>query len=132
QLTQRVDMVEEVKVVSSPADAESGRALGQVQMIVRSGTNQFHGSVVDGLRKTALNANTFWNNMQGLARQDLKRNQYAARIGGPVRKNKTFFFSLYDGNRQVTSAASTRTVLTAPARAGNFRFFPGAINSNAN
>jgi len=132
QLSQSVDMVEEVKVVSSPADAESGRALGQVQMIVRSGTNQFHGSAVDGLRNTALNANTFWNNMQGLPRQDLKRNQYAARIGGPIRKNRTFFFGLYDGNRQTTSAASTQTVLTKDARAGNFRFFPGAINANAN
>jgi hypothetical protein len=132
QLTQSVDMVEEVKVISSPADAELGRSLGQVQMIVRSGTNQFHGSLVDGLRNTDLNANTFWNNMQNLPRQDLKRNQYAARIGGPIRKNKTFFFVLYDGNRQVTSAASTSTVLTAQARAGNFRFFPGVQNANAN
>jgi len=132
QLTQSVDLVEEVKVVSSPADAESGRALGQVQMIVRSGTNQFHGSVVDGIRNTDLNANTFWNNFRGLPRQDLKRNQYAARVGGPIHKNKTFFFALYAGNRQVTSAASTATVLTQPARAGNFRFFPGAINANSN
>ena len=52
------------QVVSSPADARIGPALGQVQMIVRSGTNQFHGSAVDGLRNTALNANTFWNNLQ--------------------------------------------------------------------
>src|SRR6516165_1102741 len=132
QLTQSVDLVEEVKVVSSPADAESGRALGQVQMIVRSGTNQFHGSVVDGIRNTAFNANTFWNNFRGLPRQDLKRNQYAARLGGPIRKNKTFFFGLYAGNRQVSSAASTATVLTQQARGGNFRFFPGAINANAN
>src|SRR5215831_2658668 len=131
QLTQSVDLVAEVKVLTSPADAESGRALGQVQMIVRSGTNQFHGSVVDGLRNTALNANTFWNNFQGLPRQDLKRNQYAARLGGPIRKNKTFFFGLYAGNRQVSSAASTRSVLTEQARLGNFRFFPGAINANA-
>src|SRR5215831_17008546 len=132
QLTQSVDLVEEVKVVSSPADAESGRALGQVQMIVRSGTNQFHGSVVDGIRNTAFNANTFWNNFRGLPRQDLKRNQFAARLGGPIRKNRTFFFVLYAGNRQVSSAASTATVLTQQARNGNFRFFPGAINANAN
>jgi hypothetical protein len=132
QLTQTVDMVEEVKVTSSPVDAESGRSLGQVQMIVRSGTNQFHGSLWDGLRNTDLDANTFWNNFSQpyLPRQILIRNQYAARIGGPIRKNKTFFFALYDGNRQRTSATATNTVLTAPARQGNFRFFPGAINSN--
>ena len=132
QLSQSVDMVEEVKVVSSPADAESGRSLGQVSMIVRSGTNAFHGSAIDGLRNTDLDANTFWNNMSQpyLPRQTLIRNQYAARLGGPIRKNKTFFFVLYDGNRQKTSAAAINTVLTAPARAGNYRFFPGAINSN--
>src|SRR5579863_7163368 len=62
QLTQSVDMVEEVKVTSSPADAENGRTLGAVSMIVRSGTNTFHGSVTDGLRNTDLDANTFWNN----------------------------------------------------------------------
>lgn len=132
QLTQTVDMVEEVKVTSSPIDAESGRSLGQVQMIVRSGTNQFHGSVVDGLRNTDLDANTFWNNFNQpyIPRQVLIRNQYAARIGGPIRRNKTFFFFLYDGNRQRTSATGTNTVLTAQARQGNFRFFPGAVNSN--
>src|SRR5580700_1195519 len=132
QLTQTVDMVEEVKVTSSPADAENGRSLGSVSMIVRSGTNKFHGSAVDGLRNTDLDANTFWNNFSQpyIPRQTLIRNQFAARIGGPIRKNKTFFFVLYDGNRQRTSATATNTVLTAQARAGNFRFFPGAINSN--
>ncbi len=132
QLTQTVDMVEEVKVTSSPADAENGRSLGSVSMIVRSGTNKFHGSLVDGLRNTDLDANTFWNNFSQpyIPRQTLIRNQYAARMGGPIRKNKTFFFVLYDGNRQRTSATATNTVLTAQARAGNYRYFPGAVNSN--
>jgi hypothetical protein len=129
QLSQSVDLVEEVKVVSSPADVELGRALGQVQMIVRSGTNQLHGSVVDGLRNTDLNANTFFNNQSGLSRQILKRNQFAGRIGGPIRKNKTFFFFLYDGNRQRTSTSNNFEVLTSQARAGNFRFFPGVLDS---
>ena len=132
QLTQTVDMVEEVKVTSSPIDAENGRSLGSVSMIVRSGTNKFHGSATDGLRNTDLDANTFWNNFSQpyIPRQTLIRNQFAARIGGPIRKNKTFFFVLYDGNRQRTSATATNTVLTAQARAGNYRFFPGATNSN--
>src|SRR5580704_10346525 len=132
QLTQTVDMVEEVKVTSSPIDAENGRSLGSVSMIVRSGTNKFHGSATDGLRNTDLDAKTFWNNFNQpyLPRQILIRNQFAARIGGPIRKNKTFFFFLYDGNRQRTSATATNTVLTADARQGEYRFFPGAINSN--
>jgi hypothetical protein len=130
QFSQTVDMVEEVKVVTSPADVELGRALGQVQMIVRSGTNEFHGSVVEGLRNTAFNANTFWNNFSGLPRQDLKRSQFAGRIGGPIIKNKTFFFFLYDGNRQRTSSSSNATVLTSTARQGIYRFFPGVQNGN--
>jgi hypothetical protein len=132
QLTQSVDMVEEVKVTSSPADAENGRSLGSVSMIVRSGTNTIHGSVADFLRNTDLDANTFWNNFSQpyIPRQILIRNQFAARVGGPIRKNKTFFFVLYEGNRQRTSATATNTVLTAQARQGSFRFFPGAINSN--
>ena len=133
QFSQTVDLVEEVKVITSPADVESaGRALGQVQMIVRSGTNEYHGSLVDGIRNTALNANTFFNNKDGLPRLDLKRHQYAARIGGPIRQNKTFFFFLYDGNRQKTSDTANRTVLTDLARQGIFRFFPGVQNGNVN
>jgi len=130
QFSQSVDMVEEVKVVTSPADVELGRALGQVQMIVRSGTNELHGSLVDGIRNTAFNANTFWNNFAGLPRQDLKRHQFAGRIGGPIIKNKTFFFFLYDGNRQRTSSSSNQTVLTSTARQGIYRFFPGVQNGN--
>ncbi len=132
QLTQTVDMVEEVKVTSSPIDAENGRSLGSVSMIVRSGTNKIHGSATDGLRNTDLDANTFWNNFSQpyIPRQTLIRNQFAARAGGPIRKNKTFFFVLYDGNRQRTSATATNLVLTAQARAGQYRYFPGAINSN--
>lgn len=132
QFTETVDMVEEVKVTSSPVEAETGRSLGSVQMVIRSGGNQFHGSFTDGLRNTDLDANTFWNNFSQpyIPRQVLIRNQYAARLGGPIRKNKTFFFVLYDGNRQRTSATGIETVLTAPARQGIFRFYPGAINSN--
>ena len=130
QMTQSVDMVEEVKVVTSPADVELGRALGQVQMIVRSGGNKFSGSLTDGFRNTDLNANTWFNNRDGLARQDLKRHQFAARVGGPIQKNKTFYFFLYDANRQRTSASSNASVLTSAARQGIFRFFPGVQNGN--
>ena len=132
QLSQSVDMVEELKVVTSPVDAELGRSLGSVQMIVRSGSNQIHGSAVDGLRNTDLNANTFFNNLNSLPRSILKRNQFAARIGGPIRRNKTFFFFVYDGNRQVTSSSVTQTVLTATARTGVFRYYSGVTNGNAN
>src|SRR5436305_953833 len=60
-----VDSVQEVRVVTSPADAEFGRGSGQVQILTRSGTNEFHGSVFESNRNTALNANTWFNNLRG-------------------------------------------------------------------
>jgi hypothetical protein len=127
-----VDRVEEVKVVTSPADAEYGRGSGQVQLVSRSGTNKFHGSVYDFAHNTDLNANSWSNNRNGLPRSVQVLNQTGARVDGPVRKNKTFFFALFEAsiNRALTS--ETDTVPTASARQGIFRFYPGVQNANAN
>jgi hypothetical protein len=136
-----VDLVQEVRVVTSPADAEFGRGSGQVQMITRSGTNEFHGSVFEAHRNTALNANNWFNNQRGLnprtgeevsPRDFLIRNQFGGRLGGPVWKNKTFFHALYEGQRIATRNAVTTTVFTDTARRGLYRFFPGVQNANAN
>ena len=96
------DLVRELRVVTSPADAELGRGSGQIMVATRSGTNDFHGSLFDTHRNTALNANTWFNNLNGVARNVLIRNQFGGRLGGPVIRNKTFFFFLYDGQREVT------------------------------
>ncbi|HEX4948810.1 MAG TPA: carboxypeptidase-like regulatory domain-containing protein [Blastocatellia bacterium] len=136
-----VDLVQEVRVVTSPADAEFGRGSGQVQMITRSGTNEFHGSVFEAHRNTALNANTWFNNQRGVdprtgeeisPRNFLIRNQFGGRLGGPIWKNRTFFHALYEGQRIAQRAAITSTVFTETARRGLFRFFPGVQNGNAN
>ena len=63
-----VDTVQEIRVITSPADAELGRGSGQVQLSSRSGTNEFHGSVFEFLRNTSLNANNFFNNQRGQPR----------------------------------------------------------------
>lgn len=136
-----VDLIQEVRVVTSPADAEFGRGSGQVQMITRSGTNEFHGSAFESHRNTALNANTWFNNQRGVdprtgeeisPRNFLIRNQFGGRLGGPIWKNKTFFHVLYEGQRQASRGAVTSTVFTETARRGLFRFFPGVQNGNAN
>jgi hypothetical protein len=136
-----VDLVQEVRVVTSPADAEFGRGSGQVQMITRSGTNEFHGSVFESHRNTALNANTWFNNQRGRnprtgeevsPRDFLIRNQFGGRLGGPIWKNKTFFHVLFEGQRIATRNAVTTTVFTDTARRGLYRFFPGVQNGNAN
>jgi hypothetical protein len=142
-----VDRVEELRVVTAPADAEFGRGSGQVQMITRSGTNEFHGSLFEFHRNTALNANTWFNNQRGTdprtgaaisPRNVLIRNQFGGRVGGPVTipklyngRNKTFFFFLYDAQRIAQRTAVNTTVYTASARQGLVRFFPGVRNGNA-
>src|SRR5437764_1801373 len=124
------DLVEEVRVIVAPADAEMGRGTGQVQMATRSGTNQFHGSLFESNRNSALSANSWGNNFNGVAKDYKNGNQFGARLGGPVIKNKTFFFFLYEGQRFLTKQYFTGSVLTAEARQGNFRFFPGVQNGN--
>ena len=126
-----VDLIEEVRVVTSPADAEFGRGSAQIQLITRSGTNEFHGSVFESHRNTALNANEWANNLRGDPRDVLIRNQFGGRIGGPIKKNKTFFHFVYEGQRLRQKNDTTATVLTDQARAGIFRFFPGVRNGNA-
>lgn len=135
-----VDRIEEFRIITAPADAEFGRGSGQVQMLTRSGTNQFHGSLFEFHRNTVLNANTWFNNQRGTdprtgeaisPRNNLIRNQFGGRIGGPIVKNKTFFHFLYDAQRIHSSSAVTQTVFTEAARQGLFRFFPGVRNGNA-
>jgi len=127
-----VDIVDEVRVITSPADAEYGRGSGQVLLTMKSGGNQFHGSLFEAHRDTVLNANTWFNNLNGNPRNGLIRNQFGGRIGGPVIKNKTFFFFDYEGQRQVTRNTVTNTTYTAAARQGLFRYYPGVRNGNVN
>lgn len=126
------DRIEEFRVITSPADAELGRGSGQIQMISRSGTNEFHGSVFETHRNTALTANTFFNNQRGDPRNFLIRNQFGGRLGGPVLRNRTFFHALFEAQRIRTRDSVSSTVYTEPARRGIFRFFPGVRNGNAN
>jgi hypothetical protein len=126
-----VDRIEEVQVITSPVDAEFGRGSGQIILNSRSGNNTFTGSLFEQHRNTALNANTFFNNLQGVPRNILIRNQFGARLGGPIRKNRTFFHFLWESSRIRQNGSTTRTVYTSTARQGLFRFFPGAQNANA-
>ncbi len=137
--TVSIDRVEEFRIVTSPADAEYGRGGAQVQMVTRGGTNTFHGSAWEELRNTDFNANDWFNNQAGTntltgqqnsPRNILIRNQFGARFGGPLKKNKTFFNGIWEEDHQNQRIAANSTVLTPSALAGNFRFFPGAQNQN--
>src|SRR5215475_6401665 len=124
------DLVDEVRVIVAPADAELGRGSGQIQMTTRSGTNDLHGSTFWVNRNSVLNANSWNNNFQGAGKDYYNGNQFGGRVGGPIIKNKTFFFFLFDGQRFLTKANFTGVVLTDQARQGIFRYFPGVQNGN--
>jgi hypothetical protein len=124
------DLVDEVRVIVAPADAEMGRGSGQVQMSTRSGTNQLRGSLFWTNRNSALDANSWTNNFNGVQKDYRNGNQFGVRLGGPIIKNKTFFFFLYEGQRYVRKEQFIGPVLTGPARQGIFRFFPGVQNGN--
>ena len=112
------DAVEEFRVDTNNYSAEYGRfGNGVINVITRSGTNEFHGSLFEFLRNTALNANTY----NALVKPPLHRNQFGGSFGGPIIHNKTFFFGTYSGLRQnTTTFLSSAVVPTAAERAGDF------------
>ena len=94
------DAVGEFRVVTNNQSAEYGRAAGAtVNVAYRSGTNQFHGDAWEFFRDTALNATTFFKPADG-QKPPLRRNQFGGVLGGPIVKNKAFFFADYEGFRQ--------------------------------
>ncbi len=127
------DLVGEVRMVLTPVDAELGRGNGQVQILTRSGTNDFRGSAVWNVQNSALYANNWGNNRtRPRTEQDWKNvHQWTGRYGGPIVKNKTFFFALYDGQFHRTREVVNSPVLTDTARKGVYRYFPGWNNGNA-
>jgi hypothetical protein len=125
------DLVEEVKVVVAPVDAETARGNGQVQMITRSGTNQFRGSLSWSNHNSSLDANDWFNNRNGIGKSYDNRNLYSARLGGPIFKNKTFFFALFSGQRDFKKVAATGLTWTDMAKAGIFRYWPNVDSTNA-
>jgi hypothetical protein len=125
------DLVEEIRVITAPVDAEFGRGSGQVQMVTRSGSNQFRGSAFWTNRNSALDASKWFNNFNGVKKDYENRNQFGIRLGGPIIKNKTFFFFLIDEQRYMIRQTFVGNVLTPLARQGIYRFFPGADNQNA-
>jgi hypothetical protein len=127
------DMLDEFKVLTGNNTAEYGRnSGGQVAMITRSGTNDFHGNAFWFYRTPRLNANEFQNNLQGLGKAQLEQNIYGGGVGGPVWKNRTFFFVEFQGLRARSSAATSRTVFTEQARQGILRYVKGGRNQPAN
>jgi hypothetical protein len=123
------DSVEEFRVTTANANANEGRSSGaQLSLVTKSGTNQFHGSVYEYHRPTFTVANDWFNKQAQLANGQpnipgkLIRNTFGAAVGGPIFKNKLFFFANYEGQRTAENVQVTQTVPTASYRAGNLTY----------
>jgi carboxypeptidase family protein len=113
------DAIQEFRVQTNSYNAEYGRfASGIINVVTKSGTNQFHGSAYEFVRNTVFNAND-WGSV--LPRPPFHRNQFGGTVGGPIRHDRTFFFASYSGLRQTTSTfLSGAVVPTALERTGDF------------
>jgi len=118
-----LDSVEEFRTITTNGGADMGRTSGaQVTLVTRSGTNTFHGSLYEVNRNTALEANNFFNNRIGTPRTQLVRNVFGGSLGGPIKKDRLFFFLNYEGRRDASSQSVVRTVPTADFRNGIFTY----------
>jgi Carboxypeptidase regulatory-like domain/TonB dependent receptor len=116
-----VDALEEFKVQSSTYSAEFGRSSGGVVNIqIKSGQNDFHGSAFEFLRNDALDANNFFNNKNGRAKPPYRQNQFGGTFGGRIRRDKMFFFGDYQGGRIRDSQTFLSTVPSLKMRSGDF------------
>jgi hypothetical protein len=116
-----VDALDEFKLQTSTYSAEFGRSLGGVVNIqIKSGSNAFHGSAYEFHRNDAFDANNFFNNRAGRPKPDFKQNQFGGTLGGPIYKNKTFFFGDYQGLRINAGQTFLSTVPTLKMRNGDF------------
>ncbi|MDX1981171.1 MAG: TonB-dependent receptor [Bryobacteraceae bacterium] len=115
------DALQEFKVQTNSYSAEYGRTNGGVlNMVLRSGTNQFHGVFYEFLRNSKMDANNFFANRAGAALPSFKRNQFGAAGGGPIVRDKAFFFINYEGLRQRQGSSFTGTFPTALEKQGDF------------
>ncbi len=105
------EALEEFRVTTANGNANQGRSSGsQVNLVTKSGQNGFHGSAFENYRSKGFTANDWFNNHAGLAKGDLIRHTFSGGIGGPIIKDKVFFFYNYEGRRDASSTGVTRVV----------------------
>jgi hypothetical protein len=116
-----VDAIAEFRIITHSANAEFGGALGSTtNLITRSGTNQVHGTLWEFLRNDAVDANNYF----AQTKEPLKQNQFGATAGGPIRKDKTFYFGFYEGFRNRQGETALTTVPSVKERTGDFSELP--------
>ncbi len=114
--------LQEMRIITGNADAEYGNVNGgEVVMVTKGGTNRFHGNLFEYFKNQGLSANSWTNDYNGVAKSHFSQNQFGATLGGPILKDKLFFFADYEGLRYTVPASqSLYSVPDALERAGNF------------
>jgi hypothetical protein len=119
----RMGAIEEVTVSTSGLTSESGaEGAVQIQFTTKRGTNDFRGQVFDQISDDRLNANSFVNAARGIPKTKLRQHEWGANFGGPIVRNKLFFFGNFEQIYSPSEATITRTVLTPEAQSGVFRY----------
>jgi hypothetical protein len=121
-----LDAVAEFKVIANGASAEFGRGGAQVVIVTRSGTNELRGSLFEFNRTRALSAKNFF--ATHLPRPPFTRNEFGGTVGGPITRNKLFFFGGYEGLRQRVSGTNVVAMPTAALKSGDFSNLPAILD----
>ena len=117
------EAIEEFRVTTTNPNASQGRSAGaQVALVTKSGTNEWHGAAFEFYRTSAFAANNFFNNRAGVERPSLIRHTFGGALGGPIMRDKAFFFYSYEGDRITQSVSALRTVPLPSLGQGLVRF----------
>lgn len=129
-----VDAIQEFRGITANPLADEGRSSGaQIQLTTKGGTDQFHGNAYEYHRNTIFAANSFFNNANGVPRAALIRNQFGGSLGGPVKKDRLFFFFNYEGRRDASQDNIARTVPLDTFRNGEVGYInngPGCTSAS--
>src|SRR5215831_1388028 len=119
----RIEDVAEMTIQTGQVDLSGiGTSAMRISVVTRRGTNAYHGRLFEDFRNTALNANSWSNNARGLARSIIKLNDFGASVGGPILKNKLFFFGTFSESIQPVTNGASATVLSPSAQQGIFSY----------
>ena len=138
--TPSIEAIQETQVITNNPSTEFGQFLGGVISVnLKSGTNQFHGSAFEILRNDFFNANEWSNNFNGLPTPRERWNDFGGAVGGPIKRNKLFFFADYEGTRlDFPATPQAKTTFTTAERTGNLTdlgltlYYPGAVDASGN
>lgn len=128
-----IDSIQETRNLTSNFSAEYGSAAGMVTVVqTKSGTNAIHGDGYEYLQNADMNANNFFSNRNGLSRVGARRNEFGGTVGGPIKRDRTFFFGDYQGLRIATPITTYNALLPTTAvdqmiQSGNFGSYPSVI-----